>query len=147
MNEPTVLRKSGPAKGGPGGTSLSDRVFRWLAICAAALAALLTIAFFLQLAWHSYPAFREFGPGFLCSTQWDTTEMKFGAACAIYGTLVTTAIALLIAVPTSFLTALFLVEIAPPILSRIFGCALDLLAAIPSVIYGMWGLFVFVPVM
>ena len=147
MNKPAVFPQSGPAKGGPGGTPLSDKIFRWLAIGAAALAGLLTIAFFLQLAWHSYPAFREFGPGFLCSTQWDTAEQKFGAAFAIYGTLITTAIALLIAVPAAFLTALFLVEIAPPLLSRVFGCALDLLAAIPSVIYGMWGLFVFVPFM
>lgn len=148
MNTATVTGKSGPFPKGPGGgISLSDRIFRLTAIAAAALAVLLTAAFFFQLTWYSFPAFREFGLRFFWSTEWDTAEMKFGAACAIYGTLITTVIALLISVPTAFLTALFLVEIAPPAISRIFGCALDLLAAIPSVIYGMWGLFVFVPFM
>ena len=148
MNLTTVKTKNGPfLPKTAGGASLPDRIFRIAAIASAGLAILLTLAFFVQLAWHSVPAFREFGLRFFCSTEWDSAEMKFGAACAIYGTLITTVIALLIAVPTAFLTALFLVEIAPPAISRVFGCALDLLAAIPSVIYGMWGLFVFVPFM
>ena len=148
MNTATVTGKSGLFPKGPGGgSSLPDRIFRITAIAAAALAVLLTAAFFLQLAWYAFPAFREFGLRFFWSTEWDAAEMKFGAAPAIYGTLITTVIALLISIPTAFLTALFLVEIAPPAISRIFGCALDLLAAIPSVIYGMWGLFVFVPFM
>lgn len=148
MNTTTVTDKGGLLPKGPGGgSSLPDRIFRIIAIVAAGLAVLLTIAFFIQLIWHSVPAFREFGLRFFWSTEWDSAEMKFGAACAIYGTLVTTIIALVISIPTAFLTALFLVEIAPPSISRVFGCALDLLAAIPSVIYGMWGLFVFVPFM
>lgn len=148
MNQTTVKTKNGPFLPETAGrASLPDRIFRIAAIASAGLAILLTLAFFVQLAWHSVPAFREFGLRFFWSTEWDSAEMKFGAACAIYGTLITTVIALLIAVPTAFLTALFLVEIAPPAISRVFGCALDLLAAIPSVIYGMWGLFVFVPFM
>lgn len=122
MNTATVTGKSGPFPKGPGGgISLSDRIFRLTAIAAAALAVLLTAAFFFQLTWYSFPAFREFGLRFFWSTEWDTAEMKFGAACAIYGTLITTVIALLISVPTAFLTALFLVEIAPPAISHIIA--------------------------
>ena len=148
MNSKAVKHSNGaPSQKTVGKVHLPDRIFRIAAAGAAALAVLLTLAFFVQLSVHSIPAFREFGIRFLWSTEWDTSSMQFGAASAIYGTLVTTIIALLIAVPTAFLTALFLVEIAPPGISRILGCALDLLAAIPSVIYGMWGLFVFVPFM
>ena len=148
MNSSAVKHQNGGSSNSTaGGIHLPDRLFRIAAAGAAGLAVLLTIAFFVQLSVHSVPAFREFGIRFLWSTQWDTSSMQFGAACAIYGTLLTTAIALLIAVPTEFLTALFLVEIAPPGIARVLGCALDLLAAIPSVIYGMWGLFIFVPFM
>ena len=106
MNSKAVKHSNGaPSQKTAGKVHLPDRIFRIAAAGAAALAVLLTLAFFVQLSVHSIPAFREFGIRFLWSTEWDTSSMQFGAASAIYGTLVTTIIALLIAVPTAFLTA------------------------------------------
>jgi len=90
---------------------------------------------------------RKLGLGFLTSAEWDPVMGKFGALSSIYGTLVSTAIALIIAVPMSIVIALFLVELAPKRLSSFFGTSIELLAAIPSIIYGMWGLFIFGPFM
>ena len=104
------------------------------------------IAFLVQLGLGSAPAWREFGIGFLFGTDWDPVADRYGALPAIVGTLLTTAIALLISIPPAFVTALFLVD-APPAVGAVLSQALDLLAAIPSVIYGMWGLFVLVPLM
>ena len=98
------------------------------------------------LAWASVPAFQKFGLHFFVSNVWNPVTMDFGALAPIYGTLVTSAIALLIGVPVSFGIALFLTEMCPPVLKRPLGTAVELLAAIPSIIYGMWGLFVFAPV-
>lgn len=89
---------------------------------------------------------REFGFGFFTSSNWDTVQGQYGALAPIYGTLVTSAIALLIAVPVSFGIAVFLTELCPAFLRRPLGIAVELLAGIPSIIYGMWGLFVFAPV-
>jgi phosphate transport system permease protein len=88
---------------------------------------------------------KKYGFGFLWSAEWDPVQEEFGALVPIYGTLVTSAIAMLIGVPVSFGIALFLTELSPPWLRRPLGTAIELLAAIPSIIYGMWGLFVFVP--
>lgn len=101
----------------------------------------------VQLTGNSLPAIRHFGFGFITSVSWDPVAGEFGAASSIYGTLVSTLIAMVIAVPFSLVIALFLVELAHPVLSRFAGYAIELLAAIPSIIYGMWGLFVFAPVM
>jgi phosphate transport system permease protein len=98
------------------------------------------------LAWASGPAFQKFGFGFFFTNEWNPVTMDFGALAPIYGTLVTSAIALLIGVPVSFGIALFLTEMCPVALKRPLGTAVELLAAIPSIIYGMWGLFVFAPV-
>jgi len=87
----------------------------------------------------------KYGLGFLWSAEWDPVQEEFGALVPIYGTLVTSAIAMLIGAPGSFGIALFLTELSPPWLRRPLGTAIELLAAIPSIIYGMWGLFVFVP--
>ncbi len=114
--------------------------------CAIIIIALMA-GFFLQLLWHSLPALKAFGVQFLFSAAWDPVRDLYGAAGAVYGTLVTTLIALCIAVPLSFIIALFLVELAPPWLATVMGHALDLLAAIPSIIYGMWGLFILIPIM
>jgi len=100
---------------------------------------------FVQLLCHSMESIRAFGARFLVSTDWDPPHDSFGAAPAIYGTLVSTAMAMVLAVPFAIVTALFLVELAPPILAKIVGACVELLAAIPSIIYGMWGLFVFGP--
>lgn len=125
----------------------TDIVFERLTMVCATGIIVLMAGFFLQLLWHSLPALKEFGVGFLFSTAWDPVRNQYGAAGAVYGTLITTAIALLIAVPLSFIIALFLVELAPPWMGGLMSHALDLLAAIPSIIYGMWGLFVLIPIM
>jgi phosphate transport system permease protein len=107
------------------------------------LAALLGII--AALSYSALPAFEKFGVGFFFSNVWNPVKSEFGALAPIYGTLVTSAIALLIGVPVSFGIALFLTEMCPPLLKRPLGTAVELLAAIPSIIYGMWGLFVFAP--
>ena len=124
----------------------TDRLFRIAAAGSALLAPLLLAALLVQLGIGSAPAWREFGPGFLIGTEWDPVRNVYGALPAIAGTLLTTALALLFAIPPAFVTALRLVD-APPGIGEILSQALDLLAAIPSVIYGMWGLFVLVPIM
>jgi phosphate transport system permease protein len=98
------------------------------------------------LAFAAVPAFEKFGVRFLFLNVWNPVTLEFGALAPIYGTLVTSAIALLIGVPVSFGIALFLTEMCPAALKRPLGTAVELLAAIPSIIYGMWGLFVFAPV-
>lgn len=91
------------------------------------------------------PTIKEFGFSFLWSKEWNPPADKFGALIPIYGTLVTSFIALLVAVPVSFGIALFLTELSPNWLKRPLGIAIELLAAIPSIVYGMWGLFIFAP--
>jgi phosphate transport system permease protein len=109
------------------------------------LVALLAAA--LSMLWGAREAFHTFGWHFIVSTDWDAVQKKFGALVPIYGTLVTAALAMIIAVPVSFGIALFLTEIAPSWLRGPVASAVELLAGIPSIIYGMWGLFVFVPFM
>ncbi len=124
-----------------------DVLFRALTSAAAGLFLVLMAAFFLQLLWGSQLSLEKFGVGFLASAAWNPVTEDYGALSSIVGTLVTTLIALLIAVPLSLVIALFLVELAPPALARPVGAAIELLAAVPSIIYGMWGLFVFAPFM
>ncbi len=100
----------------------------------------------VSLVIGAMPSIRQFGLGFLTSSDWDTVQGNYGALAPIYGTLVTSAIALIIAVPVSFGIALFLTELCPAWLRRPLGICVELLAGIPSIIYGMWGLFVFAPV-
>jgi len=125
----------------------NDRLFRLglLACALFVLVALLGAA--LSMLWGGKEAFQTFGWSFIWSSDWDAVQKKFGALVPIYGTLVTAAIAMLIAVPVSFGIALFLTEIAPASIRRPVAAAIELLAGIPSIIYGMWGLFVFVPFM
>ncbi len=110
----------------------------WFVLIALALAA-------LSMFWGGRDAFATFGPGFLTSMDWNPVTEEYGALVAIYGTVVSTAIAMIIAVPVSFGIALFLTEVAPAWLRRPLGIAIELLAGIPSIIYGMWGLFVLAP--
>jgi phosphate transport system permease protein len=107
------------------------------------LAALVGVIIFLSI--EAWPALHQFGSPFIWTIEWDPVNDKFGAAIAIVGTLATSIIALLIAFPLSFGIAVFLTEICPPWLKRPLGTAVELLAGIPSIIYGMWGLFVFAP--
>jgi len=124
-----------------------DPAFRYVAI-ACGFSLLVFVAGILAVLLHgSRLSLDAFGWGFLFSQSWNPVTEEFGAASSIYGTLVSTAIAMLIAVPLSLVIALFLVELAPPRVSRLVGGAIELLAAIPSIIYGMWGLFVFAPFM
>lgn len=126
--------------------NLRDRAFMILTLLCAFLPLAAAVGFLILLGGNSAEAFRTFGFGFLVSTQWDPVQELYGALPAISGTLLTTVIALGIAAPLGFITALFLVN-APEWLGHPLSQALDLLAAIPSIIYGMWGLFVLAPVM
>ena len=123
----------------------ADRGFRALVTAAGlfVLVALASAAF--SMFWGGRATFRTFGAGFFTSRAWDPVGHEFGALVPIYGTVVTAVIALLIAVPVSFGIAMFLTEIAPRWLRGPIGTAIELLAGIPSIIYGMWGLFVLVP--
>ncbi len=124
-----------------------DLLFRGVTAACAAFVLVIMAGIFVSLVWNSLPTIREFGFSFLFSKAWDPVSQKFGALSSIYGTLMSTAIAMLLAVPLSMVIALFLVELAPPKVSAVVGNAIELLAAVPSIIYGMWGLFVFAPFM
>lgn len=106
---------------------------------------LVLVGIIISLAIGAWPAFHEFGPAFITTVEWDPVNDKYGALIAIVGTLSTSLIALLIAFPLSFGIALFLTEICPVWLRRPLGAAVELLAGVPSIIYGMWGLFIFAP--
>ena len=99
----------------------------------------------ISLVMNAWPALHTFGPGFFFSQEWDVVNGEFGGLIAIYGTVITSLIALLIAVPLSFGIAIFLTELCPGPLRRPLGTAVELLAAVPSIIYGMFGLFIFAP--
>jgi phosphate transport system permease protein len=122
-----------------------DWAFRGVTRLFAVAVLVLVAAILVSLAVGAWPALDRFGPGFLVSSEWNPVTEQFGALVPIVGTLVTSLIAMLIAVPVSFGIALFITEMAPPWLKRPVGIAVELLAAVPSIIYGMWGLFVFAP--
>ena len=128
-------------------SAAADRLFNLVTAGAAWLVLILLGATALSMAWGGRLAFETFGLGFITSTDWDAVGGKFGALVPIYGTIVTSIIALAIAVPVSLGIALFLADIAPRWIRGPIGMAIELLAAIPSIIYGMWGLFVFAPFM
>ena len=140
MTPPSPLKV---ARSGP----LADRIFGWLAKAAALFTLGMLIAILASLTRSAWPAIEKYGLGFLTNTTWDPVAEEFGGLVMIYGTLMTSFIALLIAVPVSFGIALFLTELAPAWLKRPLGTAIELLAAIPSIVYGMWGLLVFSPVL
>ena len=124
-----------------------DAAFALAARVSALFVLVLLGAIIITLFIGGLPAFRAFGLNFLVDANWDPVQNEFGGAVAIYGTLITSVLALLIAVPVAFGIAFFLTELAPPALRRPIGTAVELLAAVPSIIYGMWGFFVVVPVM
>jgi phosphate transport system permease protein len=125
----------------------ADRLFRLVTAGAAWFVLILLGAAAASMAWGGRLAFETFGWSFVTSREWDAVGGKFGALVPIYGTLMTSFIALVIAIPVSIGIALFLTDIAPRWLRGPIGIAIELLAAIPSIIYGMWGLFVFAPFM
>lgn len=125
--------------------SLGDWVFFNLTRLFAVLTLLMMVGIIVSLLIGAWPSLREFGVGFLWTSEWNPPLNRFGALVPIYGTLVTSLIALIIAVPVSFGIALFLTELSPRWLRRPLGIAIELLAGIPSIVYGMWGLLVFSP--
>jgi phosphate transport system permease protein len=125
----------------------ADGLFSMLAHGAAILTLAMLVGIIVSLFIGAAPAIREYGISFLWRTDWDPVQQKFGGLVMIYGTLMTSAIALLIAVPVSFGIALFLTELSPRWLKRPLGIAIELLAAVPSIVYGMWGLLVFGPLL
>ncbi len=124
---------------------LSDLVFRLVTRTSAIMVLALLGGVIIALIIGAMPAFKAFGFGFLTSQSWNPVTDQFGALAPIYGTLVTSFIAMLIAVPFGLLIALFLTELCPMWLRRPIGIAVELLAGIPSIIYGIWGLFVLAP--
>ena len=126
----------------------ADKFFEWLCVGAGLFVLGLLGAIIITLFIGGLPAFLEFGPQFLWSTAWQPVEGRenYGAAVPIIGTIVTSVLAILIAVPVAFGIAFYLTELAPEWLRQPVGTAIELLAAVPSIIFGMWGLFVLVPI-
>jgi phosphate transport system permease protein len=122
-----------------------DKLFYHSTRLCALTVLLVIIAIIISLIIGALPALKKFGFGFISSTAWNPVTEEFGALVSIYGTLITSAIAMAIGVPVSFGIALFITELCPVWLKRPIGIAIELLAAIPSIIYGMWGLFIFAP--
>lgn len=125
----------------------ADSVFAMLARGAALLTLGLLLGIIASLVVGAAPAIKEYGLSFLWRSEWDPVQDHYGGLVMIYGTLMTSLIALLIAVPVSFGIALFLTELSPGWLKRPLGIAVELLAAVPSIVYGMWGLLVFGPIL
>ncbi len=138
MGSPPTARRSSP---------WPDRIFSFFAHAAAWLTLGLLVAIIGSLVVGAWPSIKEYGLSFLWRTEWDPVKDSYGGLVMIYGTLMTSFIALVIAVPVSFGIALFLTEMSPGWLRRPLGTAIELLAAVPSIVYGMWGLLVFAPVL
>ena len=122
-----------------------DFLFHKITLLFAALVLLVLVGIMLSLIIGAWPALQHFGPGFITRIEWDPVNNEYGALIAIAGTIITSTLALLIAFPISFGIALFLTEICPAWLKQPLGTAIELLAGVPSIIYGMWGLFIFAP--
>ena len=145
-----AIRRMGSASTPPArraGSPAADVLFAALAQGAAWLTLALLAGIIGSLIVGAAPAIREYGLSFLWRSEWDPVQERFGGLVMIYGTLATSFIALLIAVPVSFGIALFLTELSPGWLKRPLGIAIELLAAVPSIVYGMWGLLVFGPIL
>jgi phosphate transport system permease protein len=124
-----------------------ETLFRGATFAAAMLVLILLGGVVLSLIRGSWPAFSHFGLSFLTRVVWNPVTDEFGALAPIYGTVVTSLIAMILAIPISFGIAIFLTELAPKWLKRPVGVAIELLAAVPSIIFGIWGLFVLAPVL
>jgi phosphate transport system permease protein len=130
-----------PAPGSRG----PDIAFKWVAGIAASMIVILIVLVGMELYWGSRLSLSKFGAGFLWSSEWDPVQDRYGALPFIFGTLVSSLLALLIAVPLGVATALFLTELAPVRLRQPIVMAIEMLAAVPSVIFGLWGIFVLIP--
>lgn len=127
------------------GVAWGDRLFKWVLVLAALGAPLLLVGLLWELLVGARPAIAAFGLEFITSSAWDPVADKFGAWPLIYGTLLTSFLALLLAVPLSLGVAIYLTEFAPMAIRRPVAMTIELLAAIPSVVYGLWGIFVMIP--
>jgi phosphate transport system permease protein len=149
----TALRGSAPTTGAVAATREailrrmrgSDAIFHFVTRLAAISVLVVLGGGIVALVFGAWPAIQAFGFGFLTSHSWNPVTEQFGAIAPIYGTVVTAAIAMLVAVPLGLMIALFLTDLCPMWLRRPIGIAIELLAGIPSIIYGIWGLFVFAP--
>ncbi|HEX7019443.1 MAG TPA: phosphate ABC transporter permease subunit PstC [Gemmatimonadaceae bacterium] len=130
-----------------GRTGVGDRLYDWTITGFAVAVPVLLIVLLVAVAAAGWPALHRFGFSFLTTSEWDPVKEQFGAAPAIFGTIVSSFLALLIATPLAVGSALFLSEFAPAWLRQIIAFTIDLLAAIPSVIYGLWGIFVLIPLL
>ena len=130
-----------------GAGGIGDVLFEHACRGAGILVLVLLGAIIVELFLAGLPAFRAFGLAFVTATEWDPVQEVFGAGVPIYGTVVTSVLALVMAVPLAFGIAFYLTEMAPPWLRRPVGTAIELLAAIPSIIYGMWGFFLLAPLL
>ncbi len=146
MTLPASSALQAPTDESRSGAKLGDSIFFNLTRLSALLVLVVLAGIIVSLVISSWPTIQKLGLSFLITAEWDPPAEKFGALVPIYGTLVTSAIALIIAVPVSFGIALFLTELSPLWLRRPLGVAIELLAAIPSIVYGMWGLLVFSPI-
>jgi phosphate transport system permease protein len=125
-----------------GHRAYSDGAFRWAAACAAALVLLILALIFVTITSRSIPVFRQMGLGFFTTARWSPADVLFGALPFIWGTAFTAVIALLIAVPISLGMALFMTQVAPPLVRKPMVYLMDLLAGVPSVVFGLWGVLV-----
>ncbi len=144
MNKLTGHIKTSTARSGVKGRILDILFANGTKACAIMVFAII-VAIILSLFIGAWPALKKFGLSFIISTKWNPVTEEFGALISIYGTVITSIIAMFIGVPVSFGIAIFITELCPTWLKQPIATAIELLAAIPSIIYGMWGLFVFAP--
>ncbi|MDI1362046.1 phosphate ABC transporter permease subunit PstC [Methylotenera sp.] len=148
LNEQNIIRESISMPNSPQNKNIGatlDKLFRYTTMFFAFLVFILLFGIIITLLVGSLPALKMFGASFFTSTAWNPVTIDFGGVVPIYGTFITALIAMLIGIPVSFGIAIFITELSPNWLKRPIGVAIELLAGIPSIIYGMWGLFVFAP--
>jgi phosphate transport system permease protein len=139
-----VVPPNKPVKSGA--STLGDTIFFNITRAFALIALVMLAGIIVSLIYAAWPSIQKYGVPFIWTSEWNPPAEQFGALIPIYGTIVTSIIAIVIAVPVSFGIALFLTELSPAWLRRPLGTAIELLAAIPSIVYGMWGLLVFAPI-
>ena len=126
---------------------VQDRIFYYLTLASAVFVVVMLIGVMVSLVVGAWPALEKFGPSFIWTQRWSPVKEIFGALSPIYGTIITSVIAMIIGIPVSFGIAIFLTEICPDAIRRPIGVAIELLAGIPSIIYGLWGFFYLAPFM
>ncbi|NLE87488.1 MAG: phosphate ABC transporter permease subunit PstC [Myxococcales bacterium] len=145
VQSPSVPVSRAPSKRARGEGNVGDAVFRWLTAAFAATVVVTLLAMAAEMVGASWLSIREFGAEFIVSRDWNPVTEEFGALPFIYGTVVSSLLALAISVPISFGVAIFLSEMAPDWLRNPLGFLVELLAAVPSVVYGLWGIFALAP--